>query len=206
MTQNGMTRRRWPDGYDPQRTRAQLVTSALTLFEANGFDRTSLQQIVEAANLTKGAFYHHFESKEDLLKRIHDEYLEHLLEACHSIVDEVEEPLDQVRALILLTLVGVATHRPHVAIFQQEGRHLTGERLAEVTRKRAEVEQIMSVAVQAGMDAGQLRSDVNARIATFGILGMCAWAFQWYRPDGPLSIEDVAEQFCAMILDGLAAG
>ncbi|WP_205473613.1 TetR/AcrR family transcriptional regulator [Nocardioides sp. SYSU D00038] len=199
-------RRRWPEGYDPQRTRSELVASALRLFEENGFDRTSLQQIVVDANLTKGAFYHHFESKEDLLWRIQTEYLDTQLEGAQAIVEQGGDPIDQVRELIRLSLEGVAQHRPHVAIFQQERRHLTGERLAEITRRRDEVEALFRGAVQAGIDAGRLRGDVSARIVTFGILGMCAWAFQWFNPRGSLSIDDVATQFTAMVLDGLVAG
>ncbi len=196
-------RRRWPEGYDPQRTRSELVASALRLFEQNGFDRTSLQQIVVDANLTKGAFYHHFESKEDLLWRIQAEYLDTQLQGAQAIVDGGGDPIDQVRALIRLSLEGVAQHRPHVAIFQQERRHLTGERLEEVTRRRDEGEARFGGAVQAGIDAGRLRGDVGSRIITFGILGMCAWAFQWFNPRGSLSIEDVATQFTSMVLDGL---
>jgi hypothetical protein len=97
----------------------------------------------------------------------------------------------------------VAQHRPHVAIFQQERRHLTGERLEEVTRRRDEVEALFRGAVQAGIDSGRLRGDVSSRIITFGILGMCAWAFQWFNPRGSLSIDDVATQFTSMVLDGL---
>ena len=200
------TRRRWPEGYDPQRTRNQLVSSALRLFEENGFDRTSLQQIVVDANLTKGAFYHHFESKEDLLWRIQAEYLDTQLEGAQEIVEGGGDPIDQVRALIRLSLEGVAQHRPHVAIFQQERRHLTGARLEEVTRRRDEVESLFRGVVQAGIDAGRLRSDVSSRLITFGILGMCAWAFQWFNPRGSLSIEDVAAQFTTMVLDGLVVG
>jgi TetR/AcrR family transcriptional regulator, cholesterol catabolism regulator len=201
--ENGSGRRRWPDGYDPQRTRAQLVASALRLFEENGFDRTSLQQIVEDAQLTKGAFYHHFQSKEDLLWQIQDEYLENQMGEAKAIIDAGGTPVERVRALVRLSLAGVADHRPHVAIFQQERRHLTGDRLEDVTRKRDEVEKIFRDAVQDGIDAGDFRSDISARIATFGILGMCAWAFQWFRPGGSLAVDDVAEQFCAMILEGL---
>lgn len=196
-------RRRWPDGYDPQRTRRQLVDSALHLFFRHGFDRTSLQQIVEEAGLTKGAFYHHFQSKEDLLWQIQDEYLETQRDGALAIIDKGGPAVEQVRSLIELSLVGVAEHRPHVAIFQQEQRHLTGERLAEITRKRDEVEALFRGAVQSGIDEGAFRADVSARIVTFGILGMCAWAFHWFNPRGRLGIGDVAEQFCAMILDGL---
>jgi TetR/AcrR family transcriptional regulator, cholesterol catabolism regulator len=203
MTQEKTGRRRWPDGYDPQRTRAQLVDSALRLFEAHGFDRTSLQQIVSDAGLTKGAFYHHFASKEDLLWQIQDEYLETQLEGARAIVADGGSPMDQVRRLVELSLVGVAEYRPHVAIFQQERRHLSGDRLTQITKKRDEVEKIFRSTVQAGIDAGEFRADVSARIVTFGILGMCAWAFQWFNPRGRLRIKDVAEQYCQLILDGL---
>lgn len=196
-------RRRWPDGYDPQRTRAQLVDSSLRLFEANGFDRTSLQQIVSDAGLTKGAFYHHFESKEDLLWQIQDEYLETQLVGARDIVAEGGDPVEQLRRLVHLSLVGVAEYRAHVAIFQQERRHLTGDRLTQVTRKRDEVEKLFRATVQAGIDAGRLRDDVSARIVTFGILGMCAWAFQWFNPRGRMRIKDVADQYCRIVLDGL---
>jgi AcrR family transcriptional regulator len=204
VTETGTGRRRGHDGYDPQRTRAQLVASALTLFEAHGFHHSSLQEIVQDAHLTKGAFYHHFESKEDLLWKIQDEYMDHQMEAATAIVAEVKEPLEQVRALVLLSLEGVVKHRAHVAIVQQERRHLTGERLAAITRKRDAAEALLRGAVQAGIDAGQLRRDVSARIATFGILGMCTYAFQWYSADGSLGVEDIAEQFCDLILKGLA--
>lgn len=198
--------RRWPEGYDPQRTRRQLVDSALTLFERDGFDRTSLQQIVAGAGLTKGAFYHHFQSKEDLLWQIQDEYLENQYAGAVEIVDSDLSPLDKVRALIRQSLSGVAEHRAHVAIFQQERRHLTGERLEQITQKRDAVEAIFIQSVQAGIDAGSLRPEVNARLTTFGIIGMCAWAFQWFNPRGSMTIDAVAEQFSAMVLAGIATG
>lgn len=199
-------RKRWPDGYDPTRTRRQLVESALFLFERDGFDRTSLQQIVERAGLTKGAFYHHFESKEDLLWRIQDEYLDAQIESAREIVSQEVEPTEQVRQLIRLSMLSVAEYRAHVAIFYQERRHLTGERLDAVTRKRDKVEQLFRSAVQRGTDSGAFNPDLSARIVTFGIIGMCAWSFQWYRPGGRLSIENVADQFCELVLSGLVVG
>lgn len=198
-------RKRWPDGYDPQRTRRQLVDSALALFEQDGFDRTSLQQIVSRANLTKGAFYHHFESKEDLLWQIQNEYLDTQIDAARAIAADSSGPVQQLRALIGLSLSGVVEYRAHVAIFYQERRNLTGERLAAVTAKRDELESVFLDVVQAGIDDGTFRKDVVGRIATFGIIAMCAGAFQWFNPRGHMKIDDVAEQFCELVLDGLVA-
>ncbi|WP_423836054.1 TetR/AcrR family transcriptional regulator [Streptomyces cathayae] len=94
-------RRRWPQGYDPQGTRRALVDSSLHLFEQEGFDRTTLQQIVDGANLTKGAFYHHFQSKEDVLWQIQNEYLDtQIKKAARAIVEQHSDIADQLRALI----------------------------------------------------------------------------------------------------------
>ena len=200
----GAGRKRWPEGYDPVRTRRQILDSALYLFEKNGFDRTSLQEIVDRAHLTKGALYHHFESKEDLLWQIQDEYLDVQIQKVREIVGQDTSPDEQIRELITFSMLSVAKYRGQVAIFHQERRHLTGERLTAITEKRDEVETLFRGAVQRGADMGVFKKDLSARIVTFGIIGMCAWAFQWFRPTGDLSFENVADQFSQLVIDGLS--
>ncbi|CAM5504407.1 hypothetical protein SHIRM173S_11601 [Streptomyces hirsutus] len=51
----------------PQR----LLAAATRLFAEQGYDRTSVQEIVEAAGVTKGALYHYFGSKDDLLHEVY---------------------------------------------------------------------------------------------------------------------------------------
>lgn len=51
----------------PQR----LLAAATRLFAEKGYDRTSVQEIVEAAGVTKGALYHYFGSKDDLLHEVY---------------------------------------------------------------------------------------------------------------------------------------
>ena len=49
------------------------------------------------------------------------------------------------------------------------------------------------------------RQDLDARVACLGILGMCAWTYQWYSPRGRLSATDVADNFSIMLIDGMLA-
>ncbi|TMZ42588.1 TetR/AcrR family transcriptional regulator, partial [Klebsiella pneumoniae] len=49
----------------------RLLSAATRLFAEHGFDRTSVSQIVEAAGVTKGAMYHYFRSKDDLLYEVY---------------------------------------------------------------------------------------------------------------------------------------
>jgi len=198
-------RQRWSDGYDPENTRKSLIHSALGLFERRGFDRTSVQEIADHAELTKGAFYHHFESKDDLLRHIQEEYLEAQLTAIQQIEAGSDDPKVRVAELIRFSLTSVAEYRAHVTIFYQERRYLTGDLFAEVTRKRDLVEAAFAGMVQDGVTRGAFRADIDARIATFGLVGMCAWAYQWLNLAGPLSVDEVARQFSAMVLEGLYA-
>ncbi|MBS1887883.1 MAG: helix-turn-helix transcriptional regulator, partial [Actinobacteria bacterium] len=80
------TRRRGRVSRDPDGTRRALVETALGLFEAHGYAGTPVQRIVDQAGLTKGAFYHHFETKEDLLYEIHDEFIDDQLSRAREVM------------------------------------------------------------------------------------------------------------------------
>jgi AcrR family transcriptional regulator len=80
-------------------TRDRILQQAMRLFLEKGYHGTSIDDITKAAELTKGALYWHFESKEVLLKRILQEYekqfLDGLIQAVKgvqgSIVDKIEK-------------------------------------------------------------------------------------------------------------------
>ena len=197
-------RRRWPDGYDPEATRTSIMDSALTLFQAQGFDGTSIREIVDRAHLTKGAFYHHFATKEELLWEIQNAYIEAQLAAITEIMAASEDPRVRVRELIRVSLTSIAEFHPHVTIFYQERRHLAGERFAEIAAKRDEVESAFNGVIRDGVERGYFRSDLDPKITTFGLVGMCAWAYQWYNPGGAFGTEEIARQFGSLVLQGIS--
>ena len=61
-----------------EKTRNEIISSALRLFALHGYSNTSMSDLLEAVSLSKGAFYHHFRSKEALalavLESVRDEY------------------------------------------------------------------------------------------------------------------------------------
>src|ERR1043165_1669208 len=92
--------RRSPPVRDPDGTREALISSSLALFERLGYDATSVQQIVDDAGRTKGAFYHHFESKEDLLRDLHEEFIDHQLEKARAVIERGLPPDETLRELV----------------------------------------------------------------------------------------------------------
>lgn len=75
-------------------TRARIVNAAWKLFYINGYDGTTIDDIVEAANVSKGSFYHYFEGKEALISSI--SYLfDETYEALQDKLDASLSPIDQ---------------------------------------------------------------------------------------------------------------
>lgn len=190
--------------YSTVATRQALVASARNLFERNGFAATSVQSIVDDAGLTKGAFYYHFVSKEELLRVIHDEFIDHQLAAVRAVLASTDDPGQQLGGLIRTALEAVEQYRSHVAVFLGERRFLSEEGFVEVKVKRDEMERMFLGVVQRGQETGLIRADLVARVLSLGILGMCAWAYQWYSPQGKLSAREVADTFTAMVWEGIA--
>lgn len=191
--------------YDPERTRQLLVDSAIKLFSERGFSGTSMQDIVAGAGVTKGAFYHHFESKEDVLKLIHDQFLEAQAQEMERILAEFSSPVDQLRETIKMSVRGVVEYREHVAIYFQERRNLTGERAQQVRARRDEVDRQIADIIRRGQDSGDFDSRISVPVAVYGWVGMSAWVYTWFRPGLGMTAEDVANQLAMLVLDGLLA-
>lgn len=72
---------------NPER-RQDLVTAAQRLFYTKGYENTSINDIAQAAGVTKGAFYHYFDSKEDVIEAIAQQGMDHLLTMFNAILQD----------------------------------------------------------------------------------------------------------------------
>lgn len=190
-------------GYAPEETRKAIIESALKLFGEKGYAVTPVQEITDAAGVTKGAFYHHFESKQDLLQLIHDEFLDYQLAILRMALDADEDPEVRLRQLLKALLTSTTQYLANVTVFYLERRNFTGAQYKAIKRKRDEFDRLFLQVIERGVEQGKFRSDLDPRIVSLGILGMCAWVHQWYRPGGKYSAEQIADIFSQMALDGL---
>lgn len=188
--------------YAPEHTRRVLLEAATSLFEERGYHATSVESIVSAAGVTKGAFYHHFGGKQDVLLQIQEDYIDSRLRNCEQVMESVTDPQERLRELIYEALVGIEKYRAQVSIFNAERRFLTGPDFAPIKVKRDKVNAFYESVIQQGIDEGVFSADLNPRIVSFSILGMAAWALSWFRPGGQMSIRDVADQMSMLVLNG----
>ena len=68
--------------------RAELIDTAQRLFLEKGYERTTINDVIAATQLSKGAFYHHFRAKEDLLAAIAERFARQALAAAEAVQSE----------------------------------------------------------------------------------------------------------------------
>jgi TetR/AcrR family transcriptional regulator, cholesterol catabolism regulator len=183
----------------------QVYGAALRLFREKGYHATSMQDIAAAVGLYKGSLYHYIGSKEELLVEVFERGMGTLLREVERIAAESGvAPATQLRRVIRAHVCAVAENLDALTVYFHEWRSLAGESMDNVLAQRDRYAGLVSQIVERGVHAGEFHTP-DIRMATLGILGMCNWLCQWYRPDGRLSAPEIAEHFADLVLDGLTA-
>ena len=172
--------------------RSQILTIAEHLFRRKGYHATSMRELARHRNLQGGSLYAHIQSKEeDLL-----EVVRQAAERFQKVLEELPsgDPVTRMKALVKGHLRVIAEELPRATVFFHEWKHLSPPLLEEAKALRRRYEE--------GVQAGVFRVE-NVRLATLFVLSALNWTYQWYRPDGPLSLEALAEAYAELVLKAL---
>lgn len=186
-------------------TQQAIVATAAELFARNGFGATSLDDIAERLGATKGALYYHIKNKEEILRLIYLMVLTASEEPLARIVEADLPPAEKLSRAIAHHTAVAADRSPAMTVFYREQPHLTGPFAKEIILRKKTYETYFEHIILEGQAAGVFTTTIDAKIATFGILGMCNWLSQWYQADGQLSHAQIAAMFTAMVEGGLGA-
>ena len=189
--------RRGRPGYD----RDQVLEIAVTLFNEQGYDATSVADLATRLGLTKSALYHHFDSKEQLLALALDEALSRL----ESVFDEPDaregSPAERLGAVLRGAVRVLVDRLPYVTLLLRVRGNSDVERAA-LERRRAFDHRVTALVIEA-QRAGIVRDDIDGPVATRLIFGMVNSIVEWYRPGGPVDRERLAYDVVTMALDGM---
>jgi AcrR family transcriptional regulator len=182
------------------RRRGELVEAAAHVFAERGYDQTPVQELTEAMGLASGGLYHYFEGKQGLLIAICDQLVDPLLEQARTLLAADGDAEDQLRALVRLWVAHVVEHRDHMLVFQQE-RHLIerGDEWRGVRASRKQFERLVADVLTRVHDANDALPG-DGRLALAALLGMVNHTAQWYRANGRLTPQDVADGYVDLLL------
>lgn len=184
----------------PTRPReAKLLRAATRLFRERGFHATSMQDLAEALGMNRGSLYHYIGSKDDLLWSIVIGALDRLGDHVRPILESDSPSADRLRRAIAAHLAFAAQHGDELSLVQIELRSLSPERRHAIVERRDAYERLWRGAIEAAMAEGALRA-TDVRLAGIAILSACNWFTQWYRPDGSMSVDEIATVFADLFL------
>jgi AcrR family transcriptional regulator len=190
-----------------EQTKRALVMAAIKLFAQRSYEHTSVGDISAAAGVTKGAFYHHYASKEDLLHHIQEAAIDRVIEESGRVVAKGLTAAETLAELIRIQLVVVAEHRDSLLSSVSERKSLDPGRWRLIRSKRDQIEALITQAVQRGQDAGEFAGDLDPKLAAYGVLGMCYWSSVWFRSERRgWKVGDIADAFVSLALRGLIDG
>jgi AcrR family transcriptional regulator len=178
-----------------------VLEVAVQAFNEYGYDATSLGTLASRLGLSKSAIYHHFPSKEQLLEAALEEALGELEGVLTEPGASSGSPADRL-VYVLDRAVHVLVDRlPYVTLLLRLRGNTAVERSA--LDRRRDFDRAVTALVVAARDAGELRDDIDPRVAERLLFGMINSLVEWYRPEGPEDASRLAADVVAVAVDGL---
>ncbi|EGX58396.1 TetR family transcriptional regulator [Streptomyces zinciresistens K42] len=186
------------DTYTPE----TLLTVAVQVFNERGYDGTSMEHLSRAAGISKSSIYHHVTGKEELLRRAVSRALDGLfgiLDEEHARAGHAADRLEYVVRRMVEVLIA---ELPYVTLLLRVRGNTDTERWA--LERRRDFDHRVAALLKAAADDGEVRADVEVRLATRLVFGMVNSIVEWYRPDGRgMDEREVAETVARLVFGGL---
>ncbi len=180
-------------------TRDSILRAAAELFYEKGFDGASQREIAGRVGIDAGSIYNHFPSKQDILATIlisvGDDLRTELIERTSCL----ENPVDKLIAACRLHVLASIDRREESACYHTEMRVLQGDKRELLLANRGKHQGIVESIIREGVGSGVFETE-DIELATIAILTMWNSVISWYKPDGRLSPEEIADRYCDMAL------
>jgi len=185
-------------------TRENILHAAALIFQEKGYHATSMQDIANAVDLRKGSLYHYVDSKQDILYTLLDEALSMILERLHQVASLDLAPQEKIRQAMRAYFSFLAENPSLSSVLLLEYRSLEPVYKKKHIPLRDQVDRIWQEILEEGDQLGEFNAPETGLISK-ALLGVLNWTITWYREDGPLSAEEIADHFTDLFLAGLLA-
>jgi AcrR family transcriptional regulator len=177
-----------------------VLAAAVRLFNARGYDATSMFDIAESLGITKSSVYHHINGKEQLLQMAMDRALDGLFEAAAE-VEALELPaIGRLEQLIRRSVLVLADRFEYVTVLLRVRGNTAVEQHA--LSRRRDFDAVVTELVKQAQAEGGVRPDVDPATAARLLFGMVNSLTEWYRPR-PGGAAAIADTVTTIAFEGL---
>jgi len=181
---------------------AEVYRTAAQIILRKGYDATSISDIANALGMTKAGLYHYINGKKELLFDIMNFGLDELEEEVATPAASIADPVERLHFIIASHAQLVTRGQGAITILVDEITALTPAQNRIITRRKREYFDRLRALLNTIKEQGKLQ-DVDTTAATFSVLGMISWLSRWFRQNGALTQEQVAEQIAKIAFSGL---
>jgi AcrR family transcriptional regulator len=178
---------------DPNSAKGRLLLIAATLFNQKGYERTTVRDLANAAGIQSGSLFHHFKTKEDILKSVMVDTIIFNTERMKKEMAKAENCVAALKALIRCELESINGETGEaMSVLVYEWRSLNADNQAMILKLRDEYESLWIDTISAAKRNGLVSGDVFVlrRLLT----GALSWTKTWYKPKGEMTLDELAEQ------------
>ncbi|MES0359483.1 MAG: TetR/AcrR family transcriptional regulator [Anaerolineales bacterium] len=183
-------------------TRNEILDASAQIFSQKGYHGTSMQDIAIAVNLQKASLYHHVSSKQEILFDLLNRGLDILITQVEEAIDEPGSADERLRRATCAYLTTMTEYQDLASVLLLEYRSLEPDYHDRHIPRRDRFEQIWRDLIREGMEDGIYTCD-HPSLSARALLGVLNWTVTWFRNDGPLSAEEIADQISNLFLMGL---
>lgn len=186
---------------DHRDTQSKLIETAIDLFASKGFRGTSIRDIANSMGMSISNIYHYFGSKEGLLLTILQHSAKQVVDRLSHIYEKDLDPVERFQLLVRTHVLMSRDHKKEVKIFFLDEEHLSPEGIEINKQFQRDVLNIYRRELQNLKAKGYLQYE-NLTALALNILGVINWHLRWYRPEGTLSLEKMAEEILTFVMYG----
>lgn len=186
-------------------SRERVILAAARIFSDRGYAGTTMRAIAQEADLQAASLYYYYPSKDLLIEAVLDMGIHGVSTAVYGAIADIPPSssyADRIRAAIAAHLRSVMEFGDYALA----SRRVLGQVPPEVRRKhvlrRDAYGDFWVKLLESARSAGEIRPDVDLKLARTFILGALNSALEWYKPNG-MPLDEVAAQFTTMIAEGL---
>jgi len=183
--------------------RQEILRTSARLFQQQGYDGTSMNDVASALKLSKGGLYHHFQSKEEILFELMNHAMDISEERVINAVKPIPDPEERLRMLIRRHIGVVLSERDReITVMLHENHPLSPNLRRRINaRKKDYVHFVENLVAEVQRLRGS-KTTVTPRAAAFALLGMINWIYQWYSSTGSLTEELLVQQYTEIFFQG----
>jgi AcrR family transcriptional regulator len=184
----------------PQHDRArELRHAAAELFFDRGYEATTTREIARALGIKSGSIYYHYDTKEQILFHVIHSSMEQILAGLRVMLERETTPVDQLAGIVVNHVAMHALRPKETTLGETELRSLTEGQRLEVIRMRDEYETLVVEMLERGADAGEM-DVLHPKLTARALMAQSTNVGIWFRPDGALSLDEVARIYVNLAL------